>query len=69
VTPQQGAVQQFWVVEIKQARVTSVKQVSPDRLVPATANQPPAEEVAFSFGTIRWTHVPSATTVEDSWSR
>ena len=64
-----GAVQQFWVVEIKQAHVVSVKQVNPDRLVAATASQPPMEEVAFAFGTIRWTYVEGGITYEDSWSR
>ena len=53
---QTGQVQQFYTVEIKQARVVSIKQTNPDRLVPATANLPPLEEVSFAFATIKWTH-------------
>ena len=64
-----GAVQQFYTVEIKQARVVSIKQVNPDRLVAATASQPPMEEVAFVFGTIKWTYVEGGVTHEDAWSR
>jgi type VI secretion system secreted protein Hcp len=60
-----GGVQQFYTVEIRQARVTSVKQVNPDRLVPATAAHPPLEEVAFVFNTIRWTYLEGGVTYED----
>jgi len=45
-----GQVRQFYTVEIKQARVMSLKQMNPDRLVPATANLPPMEEASFAFG-------------------
>ena len=56
-------------MEVKQARVVSIKQVNPDRLVAATASQPPMEEVAFVFGTIKWTYVEGGITHEDAWSR
>ena len=61
-----GAVQQFYTVEIKQAHVVSIKQMNPDRTVPATAALPPMEEVAFAFGTIKWTFVEGGITQEDA---
>ena len=61
-----GAVQQFYTVEIKQAHVVSMKQMNPDRTVAATATLPPMEEVAFAFGTIRWTFIDGGITHEDS---
>ena len=64
-----GAVQQFYTVEIKQARVASIKQMNPDRTVAATATLPPMEEVSFVFGTIRWTYVEGGITHEDAMSR
>ena len=61
-----AGVQPFYTVEIRQARVTSIKQVSPDRLVPAAAAQPPMEEVAFVFNSIRWTYLDGGVTYEDT---
>lgn len=61
-----GNVQQFYTVEIKQAHVISIKQVNPDRLVPASANLPPMEEVALSFGSIRWTYTDGNVSYEDA---
>ena len=62
-----GQAQQFYTVEIKQARVVSIKQTSPDRLVPATANLPPIEEVSFAFASMKWTHAQGGSH-EDSMS-
>jgi type VI secretion system secreted protein Hcp len=64
-----GTVQQFYTVEIRQARVASVKQINPDRLVPASASQPPLEEVAFTFNTIKWSYLDGGVAFEDTWSR
>ncbi|MGH7535527.1 MAG: type VI secretion system tube protein TssD [Gemmatimonadales bacterium] len=62
-----GTVQQFYTVEIRQARVASIKQVNPDRLVPASATQPALEEVAFTFNTIKWSYLDGGVTFEDTW--
>ena len=61
-----GGVQQFYTVEIRQARVASIKQVNPDRLVPASAAHPALEEVAFVFSSIRWTYLEGGVTHEDT---
>jgi type VI secretion system secreted protein Hcp len=61
-----GAVQHFYTVEIRQARVASIKQVNPDRLVPASATHPPLEEVAFTFNTVRWSYLDGGVTYEDT---
>ena len=53
-------------MDIRQARVTSIKQVSPDRLVPAAAAHPPLEEVAFVFNSIRWTYLDGGVSYEDT---
>ena len=46
-TQQDGTVAQFYTTRIRQARIASFSQYVPDVLEPATASQPPLEEVTF----------------------
>ncbi|MCP3098206.1 type VI secretion system tube protein Hcp [Myxococcus sp. K15C18031901] len=63
-----GTTDQFYTVTIKQGRVASIKQVVQDTIIPATATNPPLEEVTFVFHTISWTVSEGGVTHEDSWS-
>jgi hypothetical protein len=59
--------EQFYTTQIRQARIASFSQYVPDVLEPATASEPPLEEVTFVFQSIEWTHSNSGVTYQDSW--
>ena len=62
-----GTTEQFFTVEFKKGRINSHKIINPDTFVPASANQPPMEEVTFVFHTISWTYTKGGVTHEDTW--
>ena len=64
---QDGTVEQFYTTHIRQARIASFSQYVPDVLEPATASEPPLEEVTFAFQSIEWTHSSSGVTYQDNW--
>jgi len=64
--PSNGTTEQFYTVEFKQGRVSSVKQYVEDVLNPATAERPPLEEVSFVFTRIVWTYEDGNITHEDA---
>ncbi len=63
-----GTTEQFYTVEIKKGRVASFKAVSPNCIDPASATDPPLEEIGFTFHTISWTYTNGGITHEDTWS-
>ena len=63
-----GTTEQFYTVQIKQGRIASMRQIVPDTLVPATATEPPLEEITFVFHTIAWTYTEGGVTHEDTWN-
>jgi type VI secretion system secreted protein Hcp len=48
-----GTTQQFYTVTLLKARITAVRQISPDTIDPASVNNPPQEEVTFAYAGIR----------------
>jgi type VI secretion system secreted protein Hcp len=62
-----GTTEQFYTVELKDARVSAIKQWSPDSLQPAAEAIPPLEEIQLVFGNITWTYNASGVQHEDSW--
>ena len=66
-TRQDGTLEQFYTTQIRQARIASFSQYVPDVLEPATASEPPLEEVTFVFQSIEWTHSNTGVTYQDSW--
>ena len=48
-TKDDGTLEQFYTTQIRQARIASFSQYVPDVLEPATASEPPLEEVTFVF--------------------
>jgi type VI secretion system secreted protein Hcp len=62
-----GTTQQFFTVEIAEGRVASIKRVSPDTIDPASASEPPTEEVGFVFHTITWTYEDGGIVHTDNW--
>jgi type VI secretion system secreted protein Hcp len=63
-----GTTEQFYTVEFKGGRVSSVRNYSPDCIDPVSSNQPAMEEVQFVFHNILWTYNDGGITAEDSWS-
>lgn len=62
-----GTTQQFFTVEIAEGRINSVKRVSPDTIDPASAQEPPTEEIGFVFHTITWTYEDGGIVHTDNW--
>lgn len=62
-----GTTEQFFTLSIFEGRLSSMRLVNPDSLVPATAVEPPLEEVGFVFERIEWTYMDGGVTATDSW--
>ncbi|QSQ15049.1 type VI secretion system tube protein TssD [Myxococcus landrumensis] len=63
-----GTTEQFYTVNIKDGRISSLKQIVPDTFIPATSQQPPHEEITFVFHTISWEYTNGGVSHEDQWS-
>lgn len=61
-----GTTEQFYTVEIRNGRIASIKQYSPDTIAPDTRQQPSQEEVAIVFENITWTYNNGGITYSDS---
>ena len=62
-----GTTEHFFTVEIKEGRVASITRVSPDVIDPASAMEPPTEQVSFVFHTITWTYESTGASHTDDW--
>lgn len=62
-----GTTQQFITVEVAEARIAHIKRVSPDTIDPASASEPPTEEVGIVFHTITWTYEDGGVEHTDNW--
>ncbi len=63
-----GTTEQYYTVEIKNGRVSAVRNYSPDCIDPVSCSMPAMEEVQFVFHTIVWTYTNGGITHEDTWS-
>ncbi len=63
-----GTTEQFYSVELKKARINSIRQFVPNTLEADSSHEPPQEEVGFVFGTITWTYTNGGVTHQDDWS-
>jgi type VI secretion system secreted protein Hcp len=63
-----GTTEQFFTVEIAEGRLSHIKRTSPDTIDPASATEPPTEEVGIVFHTITWTYEDGGITHEDTWN-
>lgn len=62
-----GTEQQFYTVELADARVASVSQVNEDAIVGGDRAPPMMEEITFTFRQITWTYEPTAYIHTDNW--
>ena len=62
-----GTTEQFYTITIEDGRISGLKQVLPDTLVPASSTAPPLEEVTFVFNKISWTIMEGGVSHDDSW--
>ncbi len=63
-----GTTEHFFTVEFAEGRLASIRRVSPDVIDPASATEPPTEEVSFVFHNITWTYEPTGASHSDNWS-
>jgi type VI secretion system Hcp family effector len=49
-----GQGENYYTIQIRQARIVSVRLVNPENTDPRVPNQPAYEEVAFVFQNIEW---------------
>lgn len=63
----EGVTEHFYTIEIKQARISSIREYVPDILDPATKHEPPLEEINFVFHTSSWTYREGNITYQDTW--
>lgn len=59
-----GTTEQFYTIQLRQARISSIKTVSPNTL---TDEGPAFEEVSIVFGAINYTYEPAGVEFEDEW--
>jgi type VI secretion system secreted protein Hcp len=62
----QGQSEHFYTVEIREARIASVKQVNPETFNPTTSDFPEIEEVSFIFEHIFWKYENPPVESEDT---
>jgi len=63
-----GTTEQFFTIEIKDARIDAIERHSPNAIDPAESKAPPLETVRFVYHTIRWVYEPTGAEYVDSWS-
>ncbi len=65
-----GTTEQFFTISISQGRIASIARRSPSAIDPANSVEPPTEEVAFVFHTVRWIYNGAGhnSEHEDSWA-
>jgi type VI secretion system secreted protein Hcp len=63
-----GTTEQFYTVNLKQGRISGIRQYVPDTLA-SNSTEPPMEEVSFVFHTITWTFNDGGIQHEDSWKQ
>ena len=66
-----GTTEQFYTIELKEGRISSIKTISPNCVDDSTSMLPAMEEVSFIFGKITWTYSSgdANTEFEDHWSQ
>ena len=66
-----GTTEQFYTIELKEGRISSIKTLSPNCVDESTASLPAMEEVSFVFGRIIWRYSSgdANTECEDHWSQ
>jgi len=64
-----GTTEQFFSVDIFDARIDAIERHSPNAIDPAASKAPPLETVRFVYGKIRWVYEPSGAEYVDDWKR
>lgn len=62
-----GTTEHFFTVEVAEARLAHIRRISPDTIDPASATEPPTEEIGIVFHNITWTYEPSGAMHHDNW--
>lgn len=62
-----GTTEHFFTVTFAEGRLAGLRRVSPDTIDPASATEPPTEEVSIVFHNITWAYVPTGAEHHDNW--
>jgi type VI secretion system secreted protein Hcp len=62
-----GTTEQFYIVVLRGAFISGIRQEVLNCLEPATSNLPPVERISFTYGDIRETWVSDSFTYGDEW--
>ncbi len=62
-----GTTQHFFTIEFAEGRLSGIRRVSPDTIDPASAVEPPTEEVSIVFHTITWIYEDGGVMHTDNW--
>jgi type VI secretion system secreted protein Hcp len=62
-----GTTEHFFTIEVKDGRISSIREWVPNTLDPNTASLPAMEEVSIVYRTIGWTYVPTGAEDVDEW--
>ena len=65
--PAANGQEQFYTVKLTNANIASIRDYVPSVVDPATATQPPMEEVTLTFQRIEWTFTNGGITAQDDW--
>ena len=62
-----GTTEHFFTIEIGEGRLSSIRRISPDVIDPASAAEPPTEEIHFVYHNITWTYDITGASAHDNW--
>lgn len=63
-----GTTEHFFTVELGKGRIAHIRRISPDTIDPASATEPPTEEMGIVFHEITWTYESSGASHHDNWA-
>lgn len=64
-----GTTEQFFTISISKGRISHITRHSPDTIDPASAAEPPTEEIGIVFHSIEWTYEDGGVTHLDEWDK
>jgi type VI secretion system secreted protein Hcp len=64
----EGEPELFYTIELEEAKIISIRTISPNRLHPENDHLVAHEELTFTYGSITWEHPVGSTNALDKWA-